>query len=109
MLSVKLLRKEIKQIFKDWWDKFIETYPKLNIRDVVFNNVERMLKCQTWDLGYAIFKCLTVVMKKSFLILVNLECVLLVKINIINNENLPFFLNYLNVNIDMLFLLFQMN
>ena len=24
---------------------------------MVFNNVERMLKCQTWDLGYAIFKC----------------------------------------------------
>lgn len=47
----------IKQIFKDWWNKFLENYPNLNIRDVVFNNVERMLKCQTWDLGYAIFKC----------------------------------------------------
>lgn len=47
----------IKQIFKDWWNKFLETYPNLNIRDVVFNNVERMLKCQTWDLGYVIFKC----------------------------------------------------
>ena len=47
----------IKRIFKDWWNKFLENYPNLNIRDVVFNNVERMLKCQTWDLGYAIFKC----------------------------------------------------
>lgn len=47
----------IKRIFKDWWNKFLKNYPNLNIRDVVFNNVERMLKCQTWDLGYAIFKC----------------------------------------------------
>ena len=47
----------IKQIFKDWWNRFLESYPNLNIRDVVFNNVDRMLKCQTWDLGYAIFKC----------------------------------------------------
>ena len=37
----------IKQIFKDWWNKFLENYPNLNIRDVIFNNVERMLKCQT--------------------------------------------------------------
>ena len=47
----------IQQIFKDWWNKFLETYPNLNIRDVVFSNVNRMLKCKTWDLGYAIFKC----------------------------------------------------
>ena len=47
----------IKQIFKDWWNKFLETYPNINIRDVVFTNVNRMLKCKTWDLGYAIFKC----------------------------------------------------
>lgn len=47
----------IKQIFKDWWNKFLETYPNISIRDVVFTNVSRMLKCKTWDLGYAIFKC----------------------------------------------------
>ena len=47
----------IKQIFKDWWNKFLETYPNINIRDVVFTNVNRMLKCKTWDLDYAIFKC----------------------------------------------------
>ncbi len=46
----------IKQIFKDWWNKFLEAYPNINIRDVVFTNVSRMLKCKTWDLGYAIFK-----------------------------------------------------
>lgn len=47
----------IKQIFKDWWNKFLEAYPNISIRDVVFTNVSRMLKCKTWDLGYAIFKC----------------------------------------------------
>ena len=47
----------IKQIFKDWWAKFLDTYPHLNIRDVVFSNVHRMLKCKTWDLGFAIFSC----------------------------------------------------
>ena len=47
----------IKEIFKDWWNKFLETYPKLNIRDVVFSNVEIMLKCKTWNLGYDVYKC----------------------------------------------------
>ncbi len=47
----------IKQIFKDWWNKFLEAYPNISIRDVVFTNVSRMLKCKTWDLGSAIFKC----------------------------------------------------
>lgn len=47
----------IKQIFKDWWAKFLDTYPHLNIRDVVFSNVQRMLKCKTWDLGFTIFSC----------------------------------------------------
>ena len=35
----------IKQIFQDWRNKFLNTYPNLNIRNVVFLNVERMLKC----------------------------------------------------------------
>ena len=47
----------IKQIFKDWWKKFLSTYPNINIRNVVFSNVERMLKCKTWDLGFSIFSC----------------------------------------------------
>lgn len=47
----------IKQIFQDWWNKFLEAYPNLKIRDVVFSNISRMLKCKTWDLGYAIYQC----------------------------------------------------
>lgn len=49
----------IKEIFKDWWTKFLDTYPNLNIRPVVFSNVERMLKCGSWNLGYIVFKCPT--------------------------------------------------
>lgn len=30
----------IKQIFKDWWNKFLDAYPNLNIRNVVFLNVK---------------------------------------------------------------------
>lgn len=47
----------IKEIFNDWWDKFLNEYPNLNIRDIVYKNINKMLKCKSWDLGYAIFKC----------------------------------------------------
>lgn len=47
----------IKEIFQDWWSNFLKAYPNLNIRDVVFSNVEKMLKCHSWGLGYAIYKC----------------------------------------------------
>lgn len=47
----------IKQIFKDWWKNFLDTYPNFNIRPVVFSNVDKMLKCRTWDLGFVIFSC----------------------------------------------------
>lgn len=47
----------IKQIFSDWWNKFLETYPNLKIRDVVFSNVNRMLKCKTPSLGFSSFSC----------------------------------------------------
>lgn len=47
----------IKQIFQDWWNKFLETYPQFKIRDVVYHNVNKMLKCKTWDLGFTTFKC----------------------------------------------------
>lgn len=29
----------IKQIFKDWWNKYIYIYPNLNIRTIFFSNV----------------------------------------------------------------------
>lgn len=47
----------INQIFSDWWFKFLDAYPHLNIRNVVFKNINRMLACKTPGLGYTIFKC----------------------------------------------------
>lgn len=47
----------IKQIFSDWWKKFLIQYPNIKIRDVVFSNVNRMLKCKTFSLGYSLFVC----------------------------------------------------
>lgn len=47
----------IKQIFKDWWKSFLSSFPNINIRSTVFNNVNKMLKCKTFDLGFAIFSC----------------------------------------------------
>ena len=47
----------IKIIFLDWWNKFLEANPNLKIRNVVYSAVERMMKCKTWNLGYAVFKC----------------------------------------------------
>lgn len=37
----------LKQIFKDWWSKFLDSYPNINIRNAVFSNVEKLLKCKT--------------------------------------------------------------
>ncbi len=43
----------ISDIFKDYWDAFLTDNPKLKIRPVVFDNVSRMIKCKTPDLGYS--------------------------------------------------------
>lgn len=47
----------IKQIFNDWWKAFLSSFPNINIRSTVFSNVNKMLKCKTFDLGFAIFSC----------------------------------------------------
>ena len=56
------------------------------------------------------FLSILIVVRKNFVfILANLDYVLLVVINIILKGKLLFFLNYLNLNIDMLFGLFLKN
>lgn len=47
----------IKTIFKDHWNNFLNKFTKLIIRDTVFDNVKRMIKCKTLDLGFDVFKC----------------------------------------------------
>lgn len=56
-VKIKKVKFTIKQIFNDWWEKFLIQYPSIKIRDVVHKNIERMLKCKTWDLGFSLFKC----------------------------------------------------
>jgi len=47
----------IKQIFADHWQMFLILYAHLTIRAAVIKNVDRILKCQTADLGFTTFFC----------------------------------------------------
>ncbi len=55
----KKTRFTIKQIFEEWWDKFINKYKDIKVRDVVIKNVDKMLKCKTKNIGFSLFKCPT--------------------------------------------------
>ena len=47
----------IKQIFIDNWYNFIVRNPELNIRQVVFDEVEKIMNCGNPDYGYALYVC----------------------------------------------------
>lgn len=47
----------ITDILNDYWDSFLETFPKLKIRPVVFKEVEKVRKCRTIALGYTMYTC----------------------------------------------------
>ena len=47
----------IKDIFINYWDDFITTFSNLNIRDVVFEEVDKILKCRTIKLGHTYYEC----------------------------------------------------
>lgn len=53
----KKVRFKIQVIFSKWWPIFLDTYKHLNIRQVVLDNIDRMIKCKTGNLGFSIFKC----------------------------------------------------
>ncbi len=57
--NLKINRKgySISDIFKDYWEPFLRDKPHLKIRDSVFENVSRTLKCQTPELGYNFYEC----------------------------------------------------
>ena len=48
---------KIKNIFKDYWDNFVNTYKDITIRDGVFKNVNKRLKCKIFSLGYTEYEC----------------------------------------------------
>ena len=56
-VSIKKVLFHIKDIFKDHWNNFLNKYDYFNIRKTVFDNIKRMLKCKTLDLGFDVFKC----------------------------------------------------
>ena len=47
----------IKQIFNDHWDNFVILNPELDIRQVVFDEVEKIINCGNPDYGYALYVC----------------------------------------------------
>ena len=47
----------IKQIFIDNWNDFLLEKYHLNIRPVVFKEVEKMINCGNPDFGYAFYQC----------------------------------------------------
>lgn len=57
IVNDRKVRFTIKQIFSDWWDDFIEKHPTLNIRDIVFDNVRKILCCKSFFLGYSLYIC----------------------------------------------------
>ena len=50
---------DIKDIFSEYWEDFLIYAKDLIIRDVVFNNVDKMLDCKTPNLGYNLWQCPT--------------------------------------------------
>src|SRR5690554_2622868 len=56
-LNIRTKGYTIKDIFKDYWENFLNDHPHLNIRDTVHLNVNRMLNCQTPKLGYSFYEC----------------------------------------------------
>lgn len=53
----KKVKFRIKDIFNDHWDNFVQAHKNITIRDVVFKNVNKVLKCKTWALGYTEYEC----------------------------------------------------
>ena len=50
-------KRHIRDVFYNYWDKFLDTFPHLNIRDVVYNEVQRIMLCDTALLGYTMYEC----------------------------------------------------
>ena len=48
---------KIKDIFNDHWYSFLEDNPNINIRPVVYEEVEKMMGCGSLSNGYAVYTC----------------------------------------------------
>ncbi len=47
----------IQDIFKEHWDDFLSSYPSLNIRSVVKDEISKFLLCGSLSSGYSVFDC----------------------------------------------------
>lgn len=56
-INDRSIKFRLKDIFSDYWDNFIKDNPNLNIRDVVFKEVDKMISCKTLQLGYSLYEC----------------------------------------------------
>jgi hypothetical protein len=56
-LNDKKVGFKIKDMLIDNWDNFVNDNPNINIRDVVFREVDRVISCRTSALGYSFFEC----------------------------------------------------
>ena len=48
---------KIKDIFNDHWYSFLDDNPNLEIRPVVYSEVEKMMGCGSLSNGYAVYTC----------------------------------------------------
>ena len=53
----RTIKFRLKDIFSDHWNNFIKDNPDLNIRPVVFKEVDKMISCRTSVLGYSVYEC----------------------------------------------------
>lgn len=53
----KNIKFRLKDIFSDHWDNFVNDNQNLNIRPVVFKEVNKMISCKTASLGYSVYEC----------------------------------------------------
>lgn len=47
----------IQDIFKDWWDIFLQENKNLNIRDVVKHEVSKFIGCGSKENGFSLYEC----------------------------------------------------
>ena len=47
----------LQDIFKDWWEPFCSKYSNLNIRPIVFKEVEKFIGCGSMENGFSFYEC----------------------------------------------------
>lgn len=56
-ISINQKGYHIKDIFKAYWDSFLNDNTNLNIRPAVYKSIKNILRCRTFDNGYFFLEC----------------------------------------------------